>query len=96
MSKLTPPSKKNLQRRLKFFLNNPTFAGANWEVFDLSNQIINRDYLNRQINQVEYTRRMDELDRTQGWPARKIPMVMRPGEDNEEVMMDLMRKMQGG
>lgn len=71
MSKLTPPSKNNLSKRLEFFLANPSYKNARWEVFDLSNQIINRDYLNRKIDQREYTKRMDELDRTQGWPEKK-------------------------
>lgn len=66
MSKLTPPSPKNLKKRLQFFLDNPTYKKARWEVFNIKNQLINRDFQNRLINQDEYNSLMDELDRTQG------------------------------
>lgn len=68
---LKPPAPQNLTKRLKFFLDNPSYKNARWEVFDLSNQIINRDYLNRKIDKREYIKRMDELDSTQGWSEKK-------------------------
>jgi hypothetical protein len=68
---LKPPAPQNLKKRLDFFLAHLDFPKARWEIFDLKNKIINRDYLNRKISQAEYIKRMDELDRTQGLPEPK-------------------------
>lgn len=68
MSKLTPPSKKNIQKRLNFFLSNPTFPNARFEVFNLKNLMLNRDCLQGKLSKEDYIKAMDDLDRTQGWP----------------------------
>lgn len=68
MPKLTPPSKKNITRRLKFFLSNRTYHNAHVEIFTLSNLIINRDLLNRVIDYPEYRKRIKELQLTGGLP----------------------------
>ncbi len=68
MPKLTPPSKKNITRRLKFFLDNRTYPNALYEIFHLSNLIINRDLINRKIDYPEYHKRIHELQITGGLP----------------------------
>lgn len=66
MSKLTPPSKNNLTRRLKFFLDNRDYPKAKWEIFSLSNLIIARDYESRVIDRATFLKRLRILDITQG------------------------------
>lgn len=68
MPKLTPPSKKNITRRLKFFLENRSYPNALYEIFHLNNLIINRDLLNNKIDYVEYHSRINELRITGGLP----------------------------
>ena len=66
MSKLTPPSKNNLTRRLKFFLENRDYPNAKWEIFNISNLIIARDYEQRNISRGIFLIRLKLLDITQG------------------------------
>ena len=66
MSKLTPPSKNNLTRRLKFFLANRDYPKANWEIFNISNLLIVRSYESRQIDRATFLKQLRILDITQG------------------------------
>ena len=77
MSKLTPPSRKNLTRRLKFFLENLDYPNAQWEVFNITNLMIVRDFEQKKISHIQMINKLRELEHTQGLPQTDREIIIK-------------------
>lgn len=76
MPKLTPPSHKNIIKRRDFFLAHLDLPNAKWEVFNLTNLIIVRDFHQRRIDRVQFLNQLRQLDATQGLPQPNSEMII--------------------
>ncbi len=65
-NKPTPPSKKHLKKRRDFFRAHIDLPNARWEVFNCTNLLIHREYVNGNIDRQQYIKQLKDLDKTQG------------------------------
>lgn len=82
MSKLTPPSPKNIIKRRDFFLQHLDLSNARWEVFNLTNLIIVRDYENKKIDRGQFIALLHKLDKDQGLPQTESSMTIESVKEN--------------
>lgn len=63
-----------MKKRRDFFLNNIHLPKAKWEVFNLTNLLIMKEFNDGRINRFQLQQKLRELNRTQGLTPDKSEM----------------------